>query len=131
MFSRLTFMTKITAAPKAHGFLASYFQLLLKHEWSWEKFKKDYRSLCARIQKRYGFQASIPFNIEEVNEFLDRKESTIHRRNNLVKIMHCSETFSFDTRTDFHALNRSRILKNYPGHQRARITLQMYTNTTS
>ena len=58
------------------AFLLPFFQLLLKHEWSWEKFKKDYRSLCARIQKRYGFKASIPFNIEEVNEFLDRKEST-------------------------------------------------------
>ena len=26
---------------------------------------------------------------------------------------------------EFHALNRSRMLQNFPGHQRARISLQM------
>ncbi len=53
----------------------SELQLLLKHECSFESFKKEYRALCARIQKRYGCKASTPFNIKQVNNFLDRKES--------------------------------------------------------
>ena len=37
----------------------------------------------------------------------------------------CSVSFSFDTGTEFHALNRSRMHQNFPSHQRVGISLQM------
>ncbi len=55
----------------------------MKHDMSWEKFTVYYRSLLARIQKRYDIKASMPWNIDQVNDFLDRKESKIY--NNIHK----------------------------------------------
>ena len=49
----------------------------------------------------------------------------IERRRAFMRFRNCSESFSFDTGTDFHAWNRSRMLKNFPSYQRARISLQM------
>lgn len=59
--------------------ILSYFwsipQVLLTHASSWKAFVRDYKGLLTRIQKRHGIKKpKMPFNIKEVNNFLDQRE---------------------------------------------------------